>query len=110
MVCTLLNLIVAQGGGQGGDASKQEEQQRQQEEMKNHILSQVLSQEARARCKSCLNSTIRGGVVHKSLTQMQFGLEVNFIAFQNNILNTTDSRVCTRLSSHICDSSFCFFA
>ena len=63
MLCMLLRLIAVQGGGQGGDASKQEEQQRQQEEMKNHILSQVLSQEARARCKSCLNFTIRGGVV-----------------------------------------------
>lgn len=42
------------GGGAGGGASsqqQQEEQRRQQEELKNTILTQVLTQEARARCE-----------------------------------------------------------
>ena len=41
------------GGGGGGGQSQQQraEKAHQQEEMKNSILSQVLDQEARARCK-----------------------------------------------------------
>ena len=38
-------------GNTGGDAQAQEDKQRQVEDMKNSILSQVLTQEARARCK-----------------------------------------------------------
>jgi programmed cell death protein 5 len=40
----------AQGGGGGSKAEQQEEMRRQQQDMKNSILSQVLTQEARARC------------------------------------------------------------
>ena len=39
------------GGDPGNQAQAQEEKQRQVEDMKNSILSQVLTQEARARCK-----------------------------------------------------------
>ena len=50
------NIFKFQGGGGGGNAAEkqkaQEEQMRQQEEMKHSILSQVLDQQARARCKS----------------------------------------------------------
>ena len=38
-------------GGPGGQAQAQEDKQRQVEDMKNSILNQVLTQEARARCK-----------------------------------------------------------
>jgi programmed cell death protein 5 len=40
------------GGAMGGGekVAQQEEARRQQQDMKNSILSQVLSQEARARC------------------------------------------------------------
>ena len=38
-------------GDHGSQAQNQEEKQRQVEDMKNSILSQVLTQEARARCK-----------------------------------------------------------
>jgi len=41
-----------QGGG--GDKEQQEEVRRQQDEMKNSILSQVLDQQARARCKQSI--------------------------------------------------------
>ena len=37
--------------GAGANAQQQEEMKRQQTDMKNSILSQVLTQEARARCK-----------------------------------------------------------
>ena len=39
------------GGDPGSQAQAQEDKQRQVEDMKNSILSQVLTQEARARCK-----------------------------------------------------------
>ena len=39
------------GGDPGRQAQAQEDKQRQVEDMKNSILSQVLTQEARARCK-----------------------------------------------------------
>ena len=39
------------GGGAGGSQQQQEEMRKQQLEMKNGILAQVLTQEARARCK-----------------------------------------------------------
>ena len=41
------------GGGAGGaqQQQQQEEMKQQQQDMKNSILSQVLTQEARARCK-----------------------------------------------------------
>ncbi len=40
------------GGAGGADAAKQAEEKRQAvEDMKNNILTQVLSQEARARCE-----------------------------------------------------------
>ena len=38
-------------GDPGSQGQSQEEKQRQVEDMKNSILSQVLTQEARARCK-----------------------------------------------------------
>ena len=38
-------------GDPGSQAQAQEDKQRQVEDMKNSILSQVLTQEARARCK-----------------------------------------------------------
>ena len=48
-------MIYFQGGPGGGDAANQQqkaqERQAQVQDMKNSILSQVLSQEARARCK-----------------------------------------------------------
>ena len=39
-----------QGGGDGSQQQKAAERQQQVEDMKNSILSQVLTQEARARC------------------------------------------------------------
>ena len=42
-----------QGGGQ--QQQQQEEMKRQQQEFKNNILTQVLTQEARARCENFLN-------------------------------------------------------
>jgi DNA-binding TFAR19-related protein (PDSD5 family) len=39
------------GTDPGGQAQAQEDKHRQVEDMKNSILSQVLTQEARARCK-----------------------------------------------------------
>ena len=36
----------------GENQEQQEEMKRQQEEMKNSVLSQVLDQQARARCKN----------------------------------------------------------
>ena len=58
----MAELASQQGGGRGGpsggggypnaqSAQQQEEMQRQQQDMKNNILAQVLTQEARARCK-----------------------------------------------------------
>ena len=41
----------AAGGQSAQQQQQQEEQKRQQEDMKNSILSQVLTQGARARCK-----------------------------------------------------------
>ena len=41
----------AQQAGSGQSHQQQEEQRRQQDDMKNSILAQVLTQEARARCK-----------------------------------------------------------
>ena len=38
-------------GDPGSQAQAQEDKQRQVEDMKNSILNQVLTQEARARCK-----------------------------------------------------------
>ena len=49
----------ASGSG-GGNAQQQEEMKRQQTDMKNSILSQVLTQEARARCKKRIQD---GGVI-----------------------------------------------
>lgn len=50
----LAELQQQSGGGPGGGGAaqqqQQEDQKRQQEDMKNSILSQVLTQEARARC------------------------------------------------------------
>ena len=50
-----LSSIIYQGGQGGGDPANQQqkaqERQAQVQDMKNSILSQVLSQEARARCK-----------------------------------------------------------
>ena len=43
-------------GGPGGQAQAQEDKQRQVEDMKNSILNQVLTQEARARCKYHFNN------------------------------------------------------
>ena len=39
------------GGGGGQNPEEQEERMRQQLDMKNSILSQVLDQQARARCE-----------------------------------------------------------
>ena len=39
------------GGDPGSQAQAQQDKQAQVEDMKNSILSQVLTQEARARCK-----------------------------------------------------------
>lgn len=49
----LAELQQQQPGAAGGQQQQQqqEEQKRQQEDMKNSILSQVLTQGARARCK-----------------------------------------------------------
>ena len=40
-----------QSGGQGDQQAAEEERKAQVDDMKNSILSQVLSQEARARCE-----------------------------------------------------------
>lgn len=42
---------LAEGGGRADQQHAQEERLRQQEEMKHSILSQILNQGARARCK-----------------------------------------------------------
>lgn len=52
----LAELQAQHGGGQSGSDQRQAAQQREQreqqeEEMRNNILSQILTQEARARCK-----------------------------------------------------------
>jgi DNA-binding TFAR19-related protein (PDSD5 family) len=39
------------GGGQGPSPEQQEQMRQQQQEAKNSILSQVLDQQARARCR-----------------------------------------------------------
>ena len=44
-----------QSGGQGDQQAAEEERKAQVDDMKNSILSQVLSQEARARCEYLLN-------------------------------------------------------
>ena len=43
--------VVFQGGGSGDQQKAAQDRQAQVEDMKNNILIQVLSQEARARCK-----------------------------------------------------------
>ena len=47
-----------QGGGSGDQQKQAQERQAQVEDMKNNILIQVLSQEARARCKFSLLAII----------------------------------------------------
>ena len=48
-------------GGAGGAGQQQQEEQKrqQQEELKNTILTQVLTQEARARCKSICQKILK---------------------------------------------------
>ena len=45
-----------QSGGQGDQQAAEEERKAQVDDMKNSILSQVLSQEARARCEYTVSS------------------------------------------------------
>ena len=44
-------IMKIQSGGQGDQQAAEEERKAQVDDMKNSILSQVLSQEARARCE-----------------------------------------------------------
>ena len=49
-------IMKIQSGGQGDQQAAEEERKAQVDDMKNSILSQVLSQEARARCEYKVSS------------------------------------------------------
>ena len=48
---SIRKIMKIQSGGQGDQQAAEEERKAQVDDMKNSILSQVLSQEARARCE-----------------------------------------------------------
>lgn len=59
------------GGGGGGDQEKMEEQRQAQEDMRNSILSQILSQQARARLNTLkLSKPEKAQIVEANIIRM----------------------------------------